>query len=109
MDGVDGEILIAALEALAPGGNVTTLGYAASTKSTIDVTNLIWKGASLKSFLLFNNQPSAWTEAWEAIVNLLKSGQINPIVAKSFPLEHAAEAIRCQVEGRPFGRVIITI
>lgn len=109
IDGVGGEILSAALEALAPGGSVTTLGYAASTKSTIDVTNLIWKGASLKSFLLFNYQPSAWAEAWEVIVKLLKSGQIKPIVAKTFPLEQAAEAIRYQVEERPFGRVLLTL
>src|SRR5262249_18484123 len=42
VDGIGGDILSDALEVLAPGGSLTTLGYAASRKSTIDVTNLIW-------------------------------------------------------------------
>jgi hypothetical protein len=34
---------------LAPSSSVTTLGYEASRKTTIDVTNLILKGTSIKS------------------------------------------------------------
>jgi NADPH2:quinone reductase len=94
---------------LAPGGSLTTLGYAASRKTTIDVTNLIWKDASIKSFMLFSQPVSAWAEAWATITELLTSGQIKPIVAKTFPLEDAAEALRYLVEGRPFGRVLLTI
>jgi NADPH:quinone reductase len=73
------------------------------------VTNLIWKGASIKSFMLFSQPVSAWAEAWTTITELLKSGQVKPIVAKTFPLEGAAEALRYLVEGRPFGRVLLTI
>jgi NADPH:quinone reductase len=43
------------------------------------------------------------------IVSLLKSGAIKPIVAKTFPLVEAADALRYLVEGRPFGRVVLTI
>jgi NADPH2:quinone reductase len=39
----------------------------------------------------------------------LESGAIEPIVANTFPLEEAAEALRYLVEGRPFGRVVLTI
>ncbi len=106
IDGVGGDILSEALGALAVGGSLTTLGYAANRKATIDVTNLIWKQASIKSFILFA-QPQA--DAWKAIVPLLQSGAIKPIVAKTFPLAEAAEALRSLVEGRPFGRVILTI
>lgn len=109
VDGVGGDILGSALEALAPGGSLTTLGYAAGRQSTIDVTNLIWKGANIKSFLLFNNAPSEFAEAWETITRLLKAGTVKPIVAKTFALEDAAEAIRYLVEDRPFGRVILKI
>jgi NAD(P)-dependent dehydrogenase (short-subunit alcohol dehydrogenase family) len=31
------------------------------------------------------------------------------IVAKTFPLVEAAEALRYLVEGRPFGRVVLTV
>jgi len=74
-----------------------------------DVTNLIWQRASIKNFILFAQPQAAWTDAWNSIVPLLQSGAIKPIVAKTFPLAEAADALRYQVEGRPFGRVVLTI
>src|SRR5258706_5378023 len=46
IDAIGGEVLAEALGALASGGSLTTLGYAAGRKATIDVTNLIWQRAS---------------------------------------------------------------
>jgi NADPH:quinone reductase len=109
IDGVGGEVLSEALGALALGGSLTTLGYAADRKATIDVTNLIWKQASIESFILFAQPQAAWADAWSAIVPLLQSGAIKSIVAKTFPLAEAADALRYLVEGRPFGRVVLTI
>src|SRR6202050_2512942 len=48
IDAIGGEILGEALGTLALGGSLTTLGYAAGRKATIDVTDLIWKRASMK-------------------------------------------------------------
>src|SRR6266852_4482353 len=109
IDGIGGEILSEALGALAMGGSLTTLGYSAGRKATIDLTDLIWKRASIKSFSLFAQPQAAWAEAWNTIVPLLQSGAIKPIVAKTFPLAEAADALRYLVEGRPFGRVVLTI
>src|SRR3989442_2343756 len=109
IDGVGGEVLSEALTTLAPGGSLTTLGYSAGRKTTIDVTNLIWQRASVKSFLLFAQPQAAWADAWNAIVSLLRSGAIKPIVAQTFPLAEAADAVRYLVESRPFGRVVLTI
>jgi len=109
IDGVGGDVLSEALGALALDGSLTTLGYAASRKATIDVTNLIWQRASIKSFILFAQPQVAWTNAWTAIVSLLQSGAIKLIVTKTFPLAEAADALRHLVEGRPFGRVVLTI
>jgi hypothetical protein len=36
-------------------------------------------------------------------------GVLAPIVAKAFPLAGAANALRCLVESRPFGRVVFTV
>jgi NADPH2:quinone reductase len=91
------------------GGSLTTLGYAAGRKTTIDVTDLIWKSTTIKSFTLFAHPPAAWEEAWKTIVRLLKSGGIKPIVARTFPLVEAADALRYLIETRPFGRVVLTI
>src|SRR6202453_1716847 len=109
IDGIGGEVLSEALGALALEGSLTTLGYSASRKTTIDVTNLIVPQASIRSLNMFAQPQPARAAAWNVIVPLLQSGAIKPIVAKTFPLVEAAEALRYLVEGRPFGRVVLTI
>jgi NADPH2:quinone reductase len=109
IDGVGGDVLSAALGALAMGGSLTTLGYSAGRKTTIGVTDLIWKEASIHSFVQFSQPQAALADAWNTIALLLQSGAIQPIVAKTFPLADAAEALRYLVEDRPFGRVVLTI
>jgi NADPH2:quinone reductase len=86
-------------------GSLTTSGYSAGRKPTIDVTDLIWKRASMKSFSLFA-QPA---RAWSVIIPLLQSDAVKPIVAKTFPLSEVPDALRYPVEGSPFGRVVLTI
>jgi NADPH2:quinone reductase len=109
IDGIGGEVLSEALKALALGGSLTTLGYSASRKTTIDVTDLIVPQASIRSLNMFRQAHATVADAWKGIVSLLQSGAIKPIVAKTFPLPEAAEALRYLVEGRPFGRVVLTV
>jgi NADPH:quinone reductase len=58
---------------------------------------------------MFRQRRATITDAWNAIVSLLQSGAIKPIVAKTFLLVEAVEALRYLVEGRPLGRVVVTI
>src|SRR6476469_8271672 len=109
IDGIGGEVLSEALGTLASEGSLTTLGYSASRTTTIDVTNLIGPQASIRSLNMFARPQGVVTDAWNVIVPLLKSGAIKPIVAKTFPLTEAADALRYLIEGRPFGRVVLTI
>jgi NADPH:quinone reductase len=109
IDAIGGDGLSEALGTLAMGGSLTTLGYAAGRKSTIDVTNLIWRRASIKSFSLFAQPSEMWRTAWKAIYAVLESGAVKPIVARIFALEEAAEALRYQIEDRPFGRTVLKI
>jgi len=109
IDGIGGEVLSEALRALALEGSLTTLGYSASRKTTIDVTDLIVPQASIRGLNMFAQPQAAVADAWNVIVPLLKSGAIKPIVAKTFPLAEAADALRYLIDGRPFGRVVLTI
>jgi NADPH:quinone reductase len=109
IDGIGGEVLSEALKALALGGSLTTLGYSASRKTTIDVTDLIVPQANIRSLNMFRQPQATVTDAWNAIASLLQSGAIKPIVAKTFPLAEAAEALHYLVEDRPFGRVVLTV
>src|SRR5436305_1873132 len=109
VDGIGGEVLSEALGVLSLGGSLTTLGYAASRKTTIDVTNLIVPQASIRGLNMFAQPKASVGAAWKVIVSLLKSGAIKPIVAKTFPLVEAVDALRYLIEGRPFGRVVLKI
>jgi NADPH2:quinone reductase len=109
IDGIGGEVLSEALGTLALEGSLTTLGYSASRKTTIDVTSLIVPQASIRSLNMFLQPEAVMRDAWKVIISLLKSGEVKPIVAKSFPLTEAADALRYLIEGRPFGRVVLTI
>src|SRR5258706_8517053 len=109
IDAIGGEILSEALSTLAVGGTYTTLGYSAGRKATIDVTDLIWKRATMKSFSLFAQPAEVWSTAWSVIFPLLQCGAVKPIVAKTFPLTEAADALRYLIEGRPFGRACPSI
>src|SRR5881409_1386889 len=71
IDGIGGEVLSEALRALALEGSLTTLGYSGGRKATIDVTNLIWQQASIRSFILFAQPQEAWADAWNVIIPLL--------------------------------------
>jgi NADPH:quinone reductase len=81
-----------ALSTLAMGGSLATPDYSAGRKSTIDITDLIWKHASIKSLSLFAQHPEMWRVGWKAICALLESGAVKPIVAGTFALEDAAES-----------------
>src|SRR6201996_8186985 len=109
IDGIGGEVLSEAVKALAPGGSLITLGYSASRKTTIDVTSLIVSQTSLRGFNMFSQPQAIVAGAWKSTASLLQSGAIKPIVAKTFPLAEAADALRYLVEGRPFGRGVLTI
>ncbi len=109
IDGIGGEVFSEALGVLALGGSLITLGYSASRKTTIDVTDLIVPQTSIRGFNMFSQPQAVVADAWNSTVSLLKSGEIKPIVAKTFPLAEAVDALRYLVEGRPFGRVVLTI
>jgi NADPH2:quinone reductase len=107
IDAIGGNILSESLKVLAEGGSLTTLGYAAGQESTINVTNLIWKVATIRGFLLFTEAIETRKAAWVVISDLLATGRVKPIVAKTFPLEKAADALQHLMEDRPLGRVVL--
>ncbi len=107
IESVGGTLTGQALATLALNGVLTTLGYSAGRKTTIDVTDLIWKRARMSGFSLFAQSQAVKAAAWASILPLLKSGKVKPIVERTYELEDAAEALRHLIEDRPFGRVVL--
>jgi NADPH2:quinone reductase len=107
IDSVGGALTGQALATLAVDGVLISLGYSAGRKTTIDVTDLIWKRASMRGFSLFAQSRAIKAAAWATILSLLTSGRVKPIVERTYRLDAAAEALRHLIEDRPFGRVVL--
>jgi len=57
----------------------------------------------------FRGGPLHHESVWNTVVPLLQSCGIKPIVPETFPLAEASDALHYLVEGRPFGKVALTI
>src|ERR1700737_1993993 len=91
IDSIGGSLTGEALSAIGLGGALITLGYSAGRKTTIDVTDLIWKGSGVAGFSLFAQSPSAVAAAWQKIIPLIVNGSVKPLVERVYPLGEASE------------------
>jgi NADPH:quinone reductase len=107
IESIGGTVTSAALSSLGLGGVLITLGYSAGRKTTIDVTDLIWKRARMAGFSLFAQSPIAIADAWRDVLPLIVSGSVKPLVERVYRLSEAGEALRHLIEDRPFGKVIL--
>jgi NADPH:quinone reductase len=109
VDGLAGPLLGEALGGIAPGGRYVVLGYAAGTRSTINVTDIIWKGATVSGFSLFAVGAADQAAAYEQVLPLLSRGSIAPARDRSYPLGEAGAALRRLIEERPFGKIALEV
>jgi NADPH:quinone reductase len=107
IESIGGTVTSGALSSLGLGGVLITLGYSGARKTTIDLTDLIWKRARMAGFSLFAQSSTAIVSAWRDIIPLIVSGSVKPIVERVFPLREAGEALRHLTEDRPFGKVVL--
>jgi len=108
IESIGGDVTSQAVSSLGVGGVLITLGYSAGTKTTIDVTDLIWKRARMEGFSLFAQSPSTIATAWREILPLIVGGSVRPIVDRVYSFAEAGEALRHLIEDRPFGKVVLT-
>lgn len=109
VDGVSGKLTGQALASLAFGGSVIVAGYAGGREAEVNVTDIIWKGATIHGFTFRLFAPHTLAAANKAILGYLTEGALKPKIGKVFPLTEAAEAVRYLIEGRPYGRVIMQV
>jgi NADPH:quinone reductase-like Zn-dependent oxidoreductase len=107
IESIGGTVTSEALSSLGLGGVLITLGYSAGRKTTIDVTDLIWKRARMAGFSLFAQSPTAIAAAWRDVIPLMVSGSVKPIVEQVYPFREAGEALRHLIGDRPFGKVVL--
>jgi len=109
LDGVAGPFTGEALACLAPGGTLVSVGYSGGMKTTINVTDIIWRTARVVGFMFSMFQPAEIADANRALLDLLARGAFRPAISRTFPLEQAAEAQRYLIGDRPYGRVLLGV
>lgn len=109
VDGVSGNLTGQALASLAFGGTVVVVGYAGGRQANVSITDIIWKGATIRGFTFRLFKPETVAAAREVLLGYLKAGDLQPAIAKVFPLSAAPEAVRYLIEDRPFGRVLMRV
>ena len=109
VDGVSGNLTGQALASLAFGGTVVVVGYAGGRQADVSITDIIWKGATIRGFTFRLFKPETVAAAREVLLGYLKAGDLQPTIAKVFALSDAPEAVRYLIEDRPFGRVLMRV
>jgi len=109
VDGVSGKLTGQALASLAFGGTIVVAGYAGGREAEVNVTDIIWKAATIRGFTFRLFAPETIAAANETLLKYLREGALNPKIGRIFPLTQAAEAVRYLIEGRPYGRVIMRV
>jgi NADPH:quinone reductase-like Zn-dependent oxidoreductase len=107
IDGVSGRLTGLALGSLALGGILAVVGYSGGRDAEINVTDIIWKAATIRGFTFRLFAPETLAAAQAALTGYLSEGALQPTIGKVFPMSAAPEAVRYLVEGRPFGRVLM--
>jgi NADPH:quinone reductase len=109
VDGVSGKLTGEALASLAFGGTAVIAGYAGGREAEINVTDIIWKAATVRGFTFrfFSQQTVAAADA--TLLEFLKEGALQPEIDRVFPLSNAAAAVGHLIENRPFGRVLMEV
>ena len=107
VDGVSGSLTGQALASLAFGGTLVIAGYAGGREAEVNVTDIIWKAATVRGFTFRLFAPQTVAAANAALLAYLEEGTLQSTIGKVFPMSEAAEAIRYLIEDRPFGRVLM--
>jgi NADPH:quinone reductase-like Zn-dependent oxidoreductase len=63
----------------------------------------------MAGFALLPQTAAVKRKAWEKVMSLITSGAVVPLVARTYPLERATEALRHLHEDRPFGKIVLVL
>lgn len=109
IDGVSGRLTGQALASLSSGGTLAIVGYSGGREAEINVTDVIWKAATIRGFTFRLFTPETLAAAQDAIIGYLSEGALQPSIGKVFSMSRAPQAVRHLIEGKPFGRVLMHV
>ena len=94
-------------EVLAPFGRIVVIGSGGPVE--INPRDWMSKDATVMGMTLFNVNGAQLQEIHADLVDGLQSGQLRPIIDKSFDLADAAQAHEAITQGESHGKIVLTI
>lgn len=101
VDGTGGQTLNHALEAVKPGGTIVLYGATAGTPDNFNVHRLFWKQIHIIGSTMGDDNDFA------TMLTFVSQHRMKPIIAKTFLLEHGAQAFRYLHSGAQTGKVVL--
>lgn len=109
IDSLGGHILGEVVASIKQGGTIVLIGDSAGSEARFNIPrDFLAKEPHILGHRTVTTPPAIRERAFDAIFNFWAEGRVKPLVARTFPLEQAAEAQRYLKEGRPFGKVLLT-
>ncbi|MEM6709283.1 MAG: zinc-binding dehydrogenase, partial [Pseudomonadota bacterium] len=93
-------------------GRVLVIGFAAGDIPKLPINLVLLKSCQVVGVFF-----GAWSmrsreeanQNFEEILDFYRAGKIDPLVGAEYPLEQYAEALRCLMERRAIGKVIVQV
>jgi len=112
LDNIGAKYLGRNVSALAVNGRLVIIGLQGGVKAELDINTLLRKCAAVIATSLRGRPPgekaSIVAAVREHIWPLIESGQVRPVVHRTFPLAQAAQAHRELEAGTNIGKVLLT-
>lgn len=91
-------------------GRVIVYGAATGETPQLDTRVLYAKGASVHGlWLTYLSQSASLMEmAWKQLSRWIEEGKLHPVIGKVFPLEEARAAYTLMLEGKNYGKIVLT-
>lgn len=110
VDPIGGRTLEGSIAALAYRGRISWMGNAGGTRHTPDIWPMMEKNASITTLFFAMEQSRQPERTYRLVADLFErigTGELRPVVDRTFALAEAAEAHRYMETGTAFGRVVI--
>ena len=110
-DPVGGPSFIYLTESMARGGILLEYGALSTEPTPFPLLTVLFKSLTLKGHLNgeITNNEAALERAKAFITKGLSSGQLKPVIARTFPLEQIQEATRFLESNAQIGKVVVNV
>jgi NADPH2:quinone reductase len=110
-DPVAGPFLSRLADACAPGATIFEYGALYPEATPFPLFAALRMGLTVRGYTLFEivRQPDALARAKAYVVERLESGQLKPVIDRTFPLDQIVEAHRYMVSNQQNGKIVVTV